>query len=262
MPYCMVDDTKIYYEEEGQGETMLLVHGAAQDTLSWRFVVPFLSKKYRTVAVDLPGHGKSMRRGDGPVKSLEEYALFLNAFIDALKLGKVIIVGHSMGGGLSLQAGLNRPDQIRVVVPLDGAGTTRKDAVGYTDDILDLITVNPRDFWETLFISLCGQETSAERKRLIAIECMRLPTDVMLGDLRAFTSFDIRDKLKEIAFPVIFITGEDDYAVTPEMVKLSRSMVQSPTAMQVIGGVGHFPHMEAPEKVADALFRLLTTVHL
>ena len=260
MSYCVVNNTKIYYEEEGQGETMLLVHGASQDTSSWRYAVPYLSKEFKTVAIDLPGHGKSLRCNGELTKSVEEYAAFLNEFIDVLNLGKVLFMGHSMAGGISLQVGLNRPDQLKAAIALNGAGTTSMETVSYNDDILDLVTVNPSDFNETNFISLCGRETSAERKRIIGMEGKRNPADVIVNDLRAFISFDIRPRLKDVAFPVIFITGEDDYAVTVETVRRTKSMLRSSTALEVLKGVGHFPHMEAPEKVAEAFLRLLPSV--
>ena len=200
MAYCEVQDTRIYYEEEGQGVPMVLVHGAAQDTLSWRFAIPYLSKEFRTIAVDMPGHGKSLYLPKGIVKDTADYAAFINAFIDELHLGKVILVGHSMAGGCALLAGLNRSDQIIAVVPVDGAGMTLKEVVSYSNELMDLITVNPYDYWETNFIALCGRNVSAERKELIGVEGIRCIADVILGDLTAYTSFDIRDQIKEISF--------------------------------------------------------------
>lgn len=253
MPYCQVQGIRVYYEEEGKGEPMVLVHGAAQDTLSWRFTIPFLSKSFKTIAVDMPGHGKSLRSPKGIIKRTEDYALFLNQFIDTLGLGKVILAGHSMAGGCSILAGLNRPDQILAVVPVNGAGMTLKKAVSYTDDLLDLITVNPYDYWETNFMALCGENTSEEMKKIISIEALRIPAEIIYGDLQAYTSFDVRERLTEINFPVLFIVGEDDWSCTPQTVKTTADLLQCPKAYGLLRGVGHFPHMEAPEMFADKL---------
>ncbi|MBI4774996.1 MAG: alpha/beta hydrolase [Deltaproteobacteria bacterium] len=260
MPYCEVMDTRIYYEVEGEGTTMLLVHGAAQDTMSWRFAVPFLSKKFRTVAVDLPGHGKSERSPRGVVKRTEDYAAYLNAIIDKLGLGKVVLMGHSMSGGGVLMTGLNRPDQVLAAVPLDGAGMTLRTAVSYSDDLMNLITINTYDYWETNFIALCGPKTSTERKRLIGLEALRSSAEVILGDLSAYTSFDIRDRIEEIEFPVVLITGGEDWSCKPENVAATEKRLKCPKAMEVLDGVGHFPHMEAPERVSEAAIRLLNKV--
>jgi len=260
MPYCQVQGIRVYYEEEGQGRPMVLVHGAAQDTLSWRFAVPYLSKKFRTIAVDLPGHGKSLRSHKGIINRTEDYAFFLNQFIDTLGLGKVILVGHSMAGGCALLTGLNRPDQIIAVVPVDGAGTTLRKAVSYSDELFDLITVNLPDYWETNFRALCGRNTPAEQKELIALEALRCSSDVIYGDLTAYTSLDISGRIKEISFPVILVTGEDDWSCTPENVRNTESLLQCPKAMEILKGVGHFPHMEAPELFSNSLLKLVSEV--
>lgn len=258
MPYCTVLDTRIYYEEEGQGDPMVLVHGAAQDTLSWRFAVPYLSRHYRTIAIDLPGHGKSDRAPQGIINRIEDYALFINNFIDVTGLGQVVLVGHSMSGGNVLQASLNRPDQIKVAVPLDGAGMTLKEAVSYSNELLELITVNPYDYWETNFQALCSPGTPEERKRLIALEAKRIPAEIILGDLDAYTSFDIRDKVKQITVPVILITGGDDWSCTPDNVRNTERTLQCPKVLEILPGVGHFPHMEAPELFSETLLRRLS----
>jgi len=260
MPYCYVQGTRIYFEEEGRGNPMVLVHGAAQDTLSWRFAVPYLSKRFRTVAVDLPGHGKSLRSPKGIIERTEDYAEFLNQFIDTLSLGKVVLVGHSMAGGCILVAGLNRPDQVKAVVPVDGAGMTLGKTVSYSDDLMELITVNLPDYWETNFRALCGGSTPEEQKELIAFEALKSPADIIHGDLKAYTSLDIRHRLQEISFPVILITGEDDWSCTPENVKNTERLLQGPKAMEILKGVGHFPHMEAPELFSSTLLTLIAKV--
>jgi pimeloyl-ACP methyl ester carboxylesterase len=258
MPYCSVLNTRLYYEEEGQGDPMILVHGAAQDTLCWRFAVPYLSKHFRTIAIDLPGHGKSDRAPQGIIQRIEDYARFINGFIDERGLGQVLLVGHSMSGGNVLQASLNRPDQVKAAIPVDGAGMTLKAAVSYSDELLELITVNPYDYWETNFQALCSHRTPDERKQLIALEAKRIPAEIILGDLHAYTSFDIRDKVKQISVPVILITGGDDWSCTPDNVRHTARMLECPKALEVLPGVGHFPHMEAPKLFSETLVRLLS----
>ena len=260
MPYSNVLNMRIYYEMEGDGPPMVVVHGAAQDTMSWRFAMPYLSKKFTTIAVDLPGHGKSDRHPQGVVKRTEDYAACLNALIDELNLGKVILAGHSMSGGGVLLTGLNRPDQISAVVPVDGAGMTLRKAVSYSDELMDLISVNPHDYWETNFMALCGVNTSPKRKELIAMEALRTTAEVILGDLTAYTSFDIRERIEEIHFPTVLVTGSDDWSCTPENVKNTERLLKCPKAIEVLDGVGHFPHMEAPELFAETVIRLLGEV--
>lgn len=133
-----------------------------------------------------------------------------------------------MSGGNVLHASLNRPEQIKVAVPVDGAGMTLKEAVSYSDELLELITINPYDYWETNFQALCSPGTPDERKQLIALEAKRIPAEIILGDLDAYTSFDVRDKVKQITVPVILITGGDDCSCTPDNVRNTERTLECP----------------------------------
>ena len=177
-----------------------------------------------------------------------------------MKLTPATLVGHSMSGNTVLQASLNRPDQIKVAVPLDGAGMTLKEAVSYSDEILELVTVNTVDYWETNFQALCSPQTNEERKKLIAAETKRVPAEVILGDLQAYTSFDISKNVEKIKVPVALITGEDDWSCKPENVRNTAKMLTCPMVMEVLSGVGHFPHMEAPELFSETVFKLLAAL--
>ncbi|MCB2188275.1 MAG: alpha/beta hydrolase [Deltaproteobacteria bacterium] len=260
MPYCNLLDTRFYFEDEGQGPAMVLVHGAAQDTLSWRFTAPHLAGAFRTFAVDLPGHGKSDRAPQGVIRRTQDYAAYINAFIAYLDLGPVILVGHSMSGGNILQASLDQPGQVALAVPLDGAGMTLKQAVSYSDELMELITVNTYDYWETNFQALCAPQTPPERKKLIAVEAKRTPAEIILGDLTTYTSFDISRRVGEIAVPVGLVTGEEDWSCTVDNVRRTYGELKCPKALEVLPGVGHFPHMEAPEAFAAAVKRLVATL--
>lgn len=94
--------------EAGSGPPLLLIHGLMTSAYSWRYVAPALAKQYRVIALDLPGAGKS----GAPVglsQSPQSLATVLDAFVGALGLGKVYVVGNSMGGYVSLWWSLARP---------------------------------------------------------------------------------------------------------------------------------------------------------
>ena len=103
MPYINVDGTRMYYEEGlGVGQPLLLIHGAAQDTLSWRFNMAFLSKWFRVYSLDLPGHGKSQLAPEGPLDDLETFAVYAEEFMEVLGHSTFAVMGHSMAGGIGL----------------------------------------------------------------------------------------------------------------------------------------------------------------
>jgi pimeloyl-ACP methyl ester carboxylesterase len=255
MPYAYPKGLRTYYEVEGDGDPVLLIHGAAQDTLSWRFTIPALAEAgYRVYALDLPGHGKSALAPSGPISSLESYALHTLDFMDAVGLRRAVVVGHSMSGGIILYMALHRPESVRAAVPLDGAGFTNST---YNEDFFDLVSINPTDWFEVNFRTICSPNTLRDRVEEIAFDVLRCPPAVAWNDIVAYSRLDLRDRLAEVQVPVFFVHGGDDWSITPAMGRETRSLLRGWTEFVELEGVGHFPHTERPEIFNPALLQLL-----
>jgi pimeloyl-ACP methyl ester carboxylesterase len=101
MKYLDLHGDRVAYREAGAGEALLLIHGMAGSSATWRAVLPQLSKKYRVVAPDLFGHGESAKpRGD---YSLGAFAAWLRDLLDELGITRATVVGQSLGGGVAMQ---------------------------------------------------------------------------------------------------------------------------------------------------------------
>lgn len=93
---------KVAYRDEGNGEALLLIHGMAGSSDSWRAVLPQLAKKYRVIAPDLLGHGQSDKPRFSDY-SLGAFAVWLRDLLDELGVSHATAVGHSLGGGVAMQ---------------------------------------------------------------------------------------------------------------------------------------------------------------
>src|ERR1700749_4931902 len=101
MRYLDLHGERVAYRDAGSGETLLLIHGMAGSSATWRAVIPELSKKYRVLAPDLLGHGESTKpRGD---YSLGAFAASLRDLLDELGISRATGVGQSLGGGIAMQ---------------------------------------------------------------------------------------------------------------------------------------------------------------
>ena len=101
MRYLDLHGERVAYRDAGAGETLLLIHGMAGSSATWRAVIPELSKKYRVLAPDLLGHGESTKpRGD---YSLGAFAASLRDLLDELGISRATVVGQSLGGGVAMQ---------------------------------------------------------------------------------------------------------------------------------------------------------------
>jgi pimeloyl-ACP methyl ester carboxylesterase len=119
MPYAEVNDIRLYYEDEGQGEPLLLLHGAlgAVDpavSSSWGKLRPALAERYRTISLEHRGHGRS----NNPAGQLAygQLAQDVAAFIAQLALAPVHLAGASLGGEVGLALGVTRPEVLRSLV--------------------------------------------------------------------------------------------------------------------------------------------------
>lgn len=255
MPYVYLDGLRIYYEVEGAGEPVILIHGAAQDTVSWRFNIPALAEAgYRAYALDLPGHGKSALAPSGPISSLESYALHVLDFMDAAGIERATVAGHSMSGGIILYMALHRPTAVRAAILVDGAGFTNRT---YNEDFFDLVSINPTDWFEVNFRTICSKRTPQARVDEIGFDVLRCAPAVAWNDIIAYANLDLRDRLAEVTCPVFFIHGGDDWSITPAMGRETRDMLRTWTEFVELEGVGHFPHTERPEVFNPALLGLL-----
>lgn len=115
-----IHSDRIAVRDEGDGEALLLIHGMAGSSQTWRAILPLLAKKYRVIAPDLSGHGQSSKpRTD---HSLGAFAVGLRDLLDELKVESATVVGHSLGGGIAMQFVYQHPDYCRRIVLISSGG--------------------------------------------------------------------------------------------------------------------------------------------
>jgi pimeloyl-ACP methyl ester carboxylesterase len=122
---CMttVDGSRISYQEAGpaDGPVVVLIHGLLSDSETWSGTIgPLASRGLRVIAVDLVGHGIS-DAPHGPYL-LDDFARFLNGFLDALNLDRVTVCGHSLGGAIAVHFGYHFPSRVDRLVLVSAGG--------------------------------------------------------------------------------------------------------------------------------------------
>ncbi|MEM7356737.1 MAG: alpha/beta hydrolase [Acidobacteriota bacterium] len=246
------DDVPIAYSVEGEGEVaVVLIHGWACDRSYWRAQIEPLIAGYKVVSVDLPGHGSSGL--DREQWTLPAFGADVQAVVGDLGLEKVVLIGHSMGGPVALEAARRLGSVAVGVIAVDALHdvSVRPDP----EQWLRLM-----ESYETDFAGTCDQfvrsmflETAdPELIESTAHDMCDGPADVATALMAQFGDYDMAAALAEAATPVRAINS----AVYPTNLEGNRT-VAADFDVRVLEGVGHFPMLVTPEALNRHLLEVL-----
>ena len=119
MAYFEHEGCSLHYEEYGQGDPLVLVHGLGSSCLDWEYQIPVLAEHYRVIVTDVRGHGRS----DKPRErySIQGFSADLVALLEHLNLAPVHLVGLSMGGMIGFQTAVDQPALLRSLCIVNSA---------------------------------------------------------------------------------------------------------------------------------------------
>lgn len=122
MPFLTVQDTRLYYTDAGHGPIVLLLHANPGDLANFKLITDELSKKFRVIALDWPGYGKS--KALCPVERSGALAFYqvLACFIETLNLKDLIILGNSVGGFAAAKYALDFPESVSALILVSPGG--------------------------------------------------------------------------------------------------------------------------------------------
>lgn len=256
-----------HVQEMGEGETLLLIHGAGASTHSWRGLLPLLARHRHVVALDLPGQGFT-QAGTKSRCSLPLMSDDIAALTQAQGWRPTAVIGHSAGAAIALELARRLDLQPRVV-GLNAALGNFEGMAGWLFPVLaKALALNP---FSANLLTL-GGASRARTRRLIEStgstlddEGLRLyarligdrgHVDATLKMMSQWRIDPLLDMLPAIDAPTLFVTGDRDAAVPPAT--SDRAAARMPDARVVhLPGLGHLAHEEDPQAVADEIARFL-----
>ncbi len=244
----------IPYFEQGDrdGIPVVMVHGYSDSSVSFEPVLRFLPPSIRALAVNVRGHGDADRPASG--YGFRDFATDLRLFIDALDLGRVVVVGHSMGSAIAKYFAIEHPERTRALV-LVGAFATMRDRAA-VDELADAVRqltdpVDPefvREFQE----STITQPVPPEFVDRVVAESLKLPARVWKSVLDGILAYDLEDRLVSIAVPVLAIWGDRDaFCGNDDWDALAATLPN--VRIELYAGAGHATHWEHPDRFASDL---------
>ncbi len=252
-PVTSVDGVSIDFEIQGEGSpTLVFVHGWSCDKTYWSDQVSFFSKRFKTVTIDLPGHGKSgVNRTDW---TIEKFGQDVATVVNKLKLKKVILVGHSMGGPIIVEAAQRVPKRTIGIVAVD-SGALKDPTKDPSKKSVDGIVANlSRNFSGTMqaivkkyiFLPTSDKRIVQKVASDMAAQPPEIGVEVMKG-LRAWEMGDDLASIKRVQAPVLFINAKR----TMPNVELYKKIADF--RYRLIPNVGHFVMLEDPKTFNEIL---------
>lgn len=251
--YAIVDGTRIYYEECGEGTPLVCIHTAGACSIEYYQFLPEMAKRgFRAIAIDLPGHGKSYPVGWEPFRRMHDYAEFVWRIIETICGDeKPIIAGTSIGGDMTVDLACYHSDDILAALALEGAAHTPTfpDIRLYEDPHA---APGWRDMMERAAISSLYYPISEEKITETRWMHRYAPQEVAVGDLECWATHDVRDKLADVSCPIMIFKGEADFYLPEELLDATVAGIPEGLAEKVIGPkMGHYPMFEQPEALAE-----------
>ena len=254
-------DTTWSYYEGGEGPTLLLLHGFAADKTVWLPVARELSAHFHLVIPDLPGWGESSRVA-GASYDIDAQAARLQSFVEALRLQRAVLIGHSMGGAIAGVYAAAHPAQVAELALVDTFGLQAKDSpldrelrAGKDPFVFD----DRAGFARLLAAAFVQPPTVPGRIADVFVTRNRVDRSFIertLGELRQPSqSLALQSRLDQLSMPVLGLWCQADRVVDVSALDSLRSgLSRAPTiSASVLHGCNHLPMLEKPEDTARIL---------
>ena len=264
-----VDGVRVVYRTAGAGPLLLLVHGIAGSSETWKYVLPALAERFTVLAPDLVGQGQSDKpRGD---YSLGAHANMLRDLLDALGHERATLVGQSLGGGVVMQFAYQFPERCERLV-LVSSGGLGPEVTFY----LRMLTVPG---FEAIFPAFCTRRLRDAGERVAAWlgragvrptpareEIWRSYASLVDADSRRAFFRSLRDVIdfsgqavsaldrlyRAAHLPTLIVWGSRDPFIPVSHAVVAHEAIPG-SRLEIFEGVGHYPHCEAPERFVEVL---------
>jgi pimeloyl-ACP methyl ester carboxylesterase len=253
----------ISYDVQGEGEdnTIVLLSSGAHDRHDWDELRALLPARFRTIAIDWPGHGQSPA-GEGPASAMA-FADIAEQVVGQLAGGGAIVVGNSVGGFSAARLAIRRPELVRGLVIVDGGGFAGRSPLVRVFCALMSRPGFLRAIYPAFAARYMRARTDADRRALASgIATTRQdPGLKALTELwRSFASpeHDLRSQASQITAPTLLIWGRRDPVIPLRVGRRIGRMIDG--ARLVVFDSGHVPHTTDPERFAAELIELADSV--
>jgi pimeloyl-ACP methyl ester carboxylesterase len=228
--------------------TIVFIHGAGGSSAFWRAQVEGLAARTNTLAIDLPGHGRSRETGKNNV---EEYTRTVVDLIQAIDAPKPVVCGFSLGGAISQLLLLDYSHRFKAGI-LINTGARMPVVPAFFKSIEN----DYNGFVEWISKLAASKKTDPKLVSPFTEDFLRCKPEIALGDFRACDRFDVTDRLSAIDVPVLVVTAEDDKLTPPKYGEALGKGIKNASRAH-IKDAGHIVPMEKSDEMNKTILKFL-----
>lgn len=250
-------NTSVYYTDQGKGTTVMLLHGFLEDHFMWNELQLLLSKRFRVIAVDLLGHGKSGCYGY--IHTMEDQADMLFGLISHLRLRKISFIGHSMGGYIALAFAELYPDNVRSLTLLNSsAQADNEERKLNRDRAIEIVKKNSKAFIRMATQSLFDKNSHKkfpDEIETFTQRALKTPLQGIIASLEGMKIRIDREALLHFSpYPKMVIAAEKDSIIPLQ--DIEEQVKNTEVQFHIVKG-GHVSTIESKNETFDYIFSFL-----
>ncbi|MEO5789871.1 MAG: alpha/beta fold hydrolase [Gelidibacter sp.] len=250
-------DIPVFYNDEGQGKVLVLLHGFLETSVMWENLVSDIKDSYRLITIDLLGHGQTGCLGY--IHTMEMMAEAVVAVLNHLKIKKSFFIGHSMGGYVALALAETYPKRIDGLCLLNSTPfADSPERQINRDRAIKAVKHNHKNFIRMSIVNLFSPDNRlqfVEEIEFIKLVAMKLP---LQGIVAALEGMKIRKDrslvLKQMTAPKIVLLGEKDPVLEYDSLTAQLSVL----GIEISGfSGGHMSHIENKNELAYKIMQFI-----
>ena len=259
MPKIPVRDMEVNYVEEGTGFPLVLIHGLNGDSTGWAKVMPEFAKHYRTIALDVRGHGGTSKP-DIPY-SVKQFSEDLFEFFQKLNLSQAHILGLSMGGAIAQQFALDHPERVRSLILVS--------TFSYIDSYAQRAFLRlrksleeggyPAFFDEVVRVAFTPEYVAANAQGIADLKQKRIQINspVAIGRATdALMAFNLKEEISRISLSTLILSGKEDEFTPIHLAEQIHHSIKG-SEWKIMGSVGHNLYIEKPAEMVQIVLEFL-----